>query len=927
MLTLLLCLTLPTAETPDYVRDVHPILQAHCGGCHNDDDAQGDFNVATFASLSHPLSYLSEGPSLTPGRHDTSQFYRYMAGLDEPRMPPEGDGDPVPEADLEVIKAWLDGGAPGPDGAEIDRTVLIVPAIESAVAEDAIGITAMAAHGDRLAVARDHRVTLSLHDAEQWVIDDLPGRVTDLAFTADGSQLAIATGVEGLYGRAVLVDAATGDAVTTVQGHRDTLYAVAVSPDGSTLATAGYDRRIELWDAATGEPVRTLTGHNGAVFDLAFDASGTVLASASADETVKLWLVADGTRLDTLPQPEGEQSTVLFTADHVFAAGADNRIRRWAFVSRTAPQINPVQLVRFAHEGPVTHLVATGDAAMLVSASTDRSVKVWDAASLSLLASHESLPDVPASLAVAGGRIVVGLMDGQTVTQPLPESATPPQRAVTQVTPRLPETDAELTTLTEEAAVAEGFVLPLPATVTGAIRNPGAVDAYRFDAQAGEQWVIEAVAAQIPKDPSNAEGTETVAAPIDTVIEVRTEDGEPIERVVLEAVRDSYFTFRGKSSLQNDDFRIHNWQEMELNQLYYAGGEVVKFWQYPTGPDDGYKIYPGYDNRQTEFDTTPVAHALGEPAYIVRPHPAGTEISGTGLPVFRLNYRNDDAGSNRDGSNSRLTFTAPADGRYQVLVSDARSFAGDDHRYELTVRPRRPDFAAEAWPPNWEKAVLHPGSGREITVQAKPIDGYDGPVTFHAHDVPEGVVLSETLTVEPGQLRAFWNLYIEPGAEPSVDDLKKIRITVSGEVGGETIERDVRTLDGITFDAAPPKVQTTIHLPEEDGIPTLRIRPGETKSMRLSVVRAEGFKGIVEFGKQDGGRNLPHGLLIDNIGLNGLMLLKGQSEREFFVTASPIAAPQERMWSLEAKVDGGLTSRPVRVIVEGDAADEVAAVE
>ena len=49
-------------------------------------------------------------------------------------------------------------------------------------------------------------------------------------------------------------------------------------------------------------------------------------------------------------------------------------------------------------------------------------------------------------------------------------------------------------------------------------------------------------------------------------------------------------------------------------------------------------------------------------------------------------------------------------------------------------------------------------------------------------------------------------------------------------------------------------------------------------------------EGPVSFGKEDAGRNLPHGVFVDNIGLNGLMLLEGQNEREFFITASPIAS-------------------------------------
>ncbi|MFM8891176.1 MAG: hypothetical protein ACKOTB_06055, partial [Planctomycetia bacterium] len=71
------------------------------------------------------------------------------------------------------------------------------------------------------------------------------------------------------------------------------------------------------------------------------------------------------------------------------------------------------------------------------------------------------------------------------------------------------------------------------------------------------------------------------------------------------------------------------------------------------------------------------------------------------------------------------------------------------------------------------------------------------------------------------------------------------------------------------------------------------------------------FKGGIDFGKEGAGRNLPHGVFVDNLGLNGLLVVEGADERVFFITAAPKAAPGRRLFHLRANPDGGQTSQPV----------------
>ncbi len=428
---------------------------------------------------------------------------------------------------------------------------------------------------------------------------------------------------------------------------------------------------------------------------------------------------------------------------------------------------------------------------------------------------------------------------------------------------------------------------------------PSEGDYFRFQGRPGQVFVIETDAARR-------------GSPMDTKIEVLHLDGSPVERVILQAVRDSHLTFRNIDS-NTDDLRVENWQEMELNQFMYLQGEVCKIFRMPQGPDSGFQFYNSGGKRTLYFDTSAVAHALDEPVYIVEPHPPGTKLAVNGLPVFTLYYANDDDASRRLGADSRLYFTVPASASdvsetprdFLIRVTDTRGFSGERFAYRLTIREAQPDFKVTLAGAN---PTVNAGSGREFSVSADRIDGFDADIEVQITNVPTGFFVSSPIVIQSGHSVARGAVFAATNAvTPMETNLPAIKVTATALVPARPtwpgsapennapparlVTKDVNSLGKITVGEKPKlfvglepydEHETNLMRLSVSGKPLeITVAPGHSVPAWLKVER-NGHDDIVTFSVE----NLPHGVIVDNIGLNGVLIPKGENARQIFLSAA-----------------------------------------
>jgi hypothetical protein len=418
---LLLCCGQVSAEDGgvkpvSFVREVAPILVGKCQACHGPKTAESNYRLDTFELMMKPGDFGVV--PISAGKLDDSEIHRLISAEDShERMP--NNGGRLADVEIQLIANWIREGAKfdgqNPAAPLRDQIPRDIPHPAAPTTYPAsIPITAMAftPDGKHLLVGGYHELlvwdpvsaTLLAH------VSNIPQRTFGLAFTADGSWLAVAGGSPGVSGEVRLIPREGGaqkDAEPKILAtSEDVFFDVAFGPDGKQLAAVAADGSIQVFDVPAGDLRVKINSHADWVTDVCFSSDGKQIATASRDKTAKVFDTATGKLLTTYSDHKVPVKTVTFSPDgkSVISAGG-SKIHVWS--------VDDVKL-----QGEMTGFTSDVFAlsvcgTSVVAASSDKSVRQFKLADRAFI---RSLPHPASVLSVAGHdashRISAGCFDG-----------------------------------------------------------------------------------------------------------------------------------------------------------------------------------------------------------------------------------------------------------------------------------------------------------------------------------------------------------------------------------------------------------------------------------------------------------------------------------------------------------------------------------
>ena len=325
------------------------------------------------------------GTSLVPGKSAASLLIQLAGKTQKPFMPPKKEKPLEPE-ELAVLKLWIDQGAKPGSGMKTETRITLTPPPESFHP-----IRAVVVSPDQQFIAAARGCRIDLFDATGKPLRSLvaPGLlgadkkplqtahaslVEALAVSPDGKTLASSS-----FQEVILWDPLTGAIRRRLDGFAERVDCLAFSADGKFLATGGgaptESGEIKIFDLATGKlKLDIKNGHSDTVFGVCFSPDGKMLATCAADKFVKVFDTANGKLLRSFEGHTHHVMDVGWKPDGkvLVSIGADDLIKTWDFEKGE-------QIRSFGNQKKqLTKLVFKNKSSEILVASGDHTVRVWN---------------------------------------------------------------------------------------------------------------------------------------------------------------------------------------------------------------------------------------------------------------------------------------------------------------------------------------------------------------------------------------------------------------------------------------------------------------------------------------------------------------------------------------------------------------------
>ena len=365
---------LPAAD-PSYFREIRPVLQRNCQGCHQPNLKSSDLDLTTYEGL-------AAGGKHGPG---SSVIAKYLSGEMKPQMPL--GQPPLAPAEIELVRNWVAAGAKDDTPAEARETISVGKPM---VYEQLPVVTAMAfsPDGKTLAVSGNREILIHTLDgsAPPKRLPGLSERILSLAFSKDGTLLLAGGGAPARFGELQLWELPAGKLRNSVMLTGDTIFGASLSPDGTRAAAGCTDNSVRIIDTASGKEISKMGAHEGWVLGTVFGADSKRIVSVGRDRAAKLTDARTGAFLENVNLLRGELLAIARNpTKEIVVIGGDERIPYVYLMDRPKNMkiADDTTLVRKLdrQNGPITTLAWSSDGQRIAVGGAAPEVNIYDAES------------------------------------------------------------------------------------------------------------------------------------------------------------------------------------------------------------------------------------------------------------------------------------------------------------------------------------------------------------------------------------------------------------------------------------------------------------------------------------------------------------------------------------------------------------------